>query len=251
LSNLIDLNGCYAVVTGGGRGIGRSIVERFVESGAAVAIWDSNKDIAEQTANELAGVGRVTAHVVDVADLGAVERTRDVTLKELGRVDILVNNAGIGGPIHATWDYPVDQWRRIMAVNFDGAYYCCRALIPQMIANNYGRVVNIASVAGKEGNPAMAAYSASKAAMISLTKSLGKELARYDIAVNCITPSSCQTDMLKDFDEAFVRTMLAKVPRGRFVSVEEIAAMTAFCASRECSFTTGGVVDISGGRGSK
>jgi 3-oxoacyl-[acyl-carrier protein] reductase len=174
--------------------------------------------------------------------------TRDATLKTFGRVDILVNNAGIGGPTQATWEYPFDAWRRIMAVNFDGAFYCCRALIPGMIANNYGRIINIASVAGKEGNPNMAAYSASKAAMISLTKSLGKELATYDISVNCITPSSCKTELLKDFDEEFVRTMLAKVPRGRFVLVEEIAAMVEFCSSTECSFTTGGVFDISGGR---
>ncbi len=179
---------------------------------------------------------------------GMVEQARDATVKAFGRVDILVNNAGIGGPTQSTWEYPLDAWRRIMAVNFDGAFYCCRALIPRMIANNYGRIVNIASVAGKEGNPKMAAYSASKAAMISLTKSLGKELASYDISVNCITPSSCNTELLKDFDEDFVRAMLAKVPRGRFVLVEEIAAMVAFCSSKECSFTTGAVFDISGGR---
>ena len=248
MSNVIDLRGYVAVVTGGGRGIGRAIAERFLDSNAAVAIWDCDKALAEQTARDLAGRGRVTAVVVDVADYAMVERARDATLKEFGRVDILVNNAGIGGPIRSTWEYPLDAWRRIMSVNFDGAFYCCRAFVPRMIANNYGRLVNIASVAGKEGNPRMAAYSASKAAMISLTKSLGKELATYDISVNCITPSSCKTELLKDFDEAFVRTMLAKVPRGRFVLVEEIAAMTAFCASKECSFTTGGVFDISGGR---
>lgn len=217
-------------------------------SGATVAIWDCDKALAEQAAHDLADRGTVIAVTADVADYRAVEQARDTTLKALGRVDILVNNAGVGGPTLATWEYPLDAWRRIMAVNFDGAFYCCRALIPGMIANNYGRIVNIASVAGKEGNPNMAAYSASKAAMISLTKSLGKELATHDISVNCVTPSSCKTELLKDFNEDFVRTMLAKVPRGRFVLGEEIAAMVAFCASAECSFTTGGVFDISGGR---
>jgi NAD(P)-dependent dehydrogenase (short-subunit alcohol dehydrogenase family) len=248
MPNKIDLSGRCAVVTGGGRGIGRAIVESFIDSGAAVAIWDCDEALAEQAARDLAGRGRVIAIAVDVADYGKVERGRDATLKAFGRVDILINNAGIGGPTQATWEYPLDAWRRIMAVNLDGAFYCCRALIPGMIANNYGRIVNIASVAGKEGNPNMAAYSASKAAMISLTKSLGKELATYDISVNCVTPSSCKTELLKDFNEDFVRAMLAKVPRGRFVLVEEIAAMVAFCASTECSFTTGGVFDISGGR---
>ena len=248
MSNKIDLSSRIAVVTGGGRGIGRAIVERFLDSGAAVAIWDCDNALAEQTGRDLAGRGRVTAITVDIANYNRVEQARDATLKMFGRVDILVNNAGIGGPTQATWEYPLDAWRRIMAVNLDGAFFCCRALIPDMIANNYGRIVNIASVAGKEGNPNMAAYSASKAAMISLTKSLGKELATYDISVNCVTPSACQTELLKDFDEDFVRAMLAKVPRGRFVLVEEIAAMVAFCASADCSFTTSGIFDISGGR---
>jgi 3-oxoacyl-[acyl-carrier protein] reductase len=185
---------------------------------------------------------------VDVADYAAVERTRDATLKAFGRIDILVNNAGIGGPTHTTWEYPLDAWRQVMAVNLDGSFYCCRAVVPHMIANNYGRIVNIASVAGKEGNPRAPAYSASKAALISLTKSLGKELATYDIAVNCITPSAAKTELLKQFTDDFVQAMLAKVPRGRFVLVEEIAAMAAFCSSAECSFTTGAVFDISGGR---
>lgn len=248
MSNKIDLHGRFAVVTGSGRGIGRAIAERFLDSGAAVAIWDCDKALAEQAARDLADRGTVIAVTADVADYRTVEQARDTTLKTFGRIDILVNNAGVGGPTQATWEYPLDAWRRIMAVNLDGAFYCCRALIPGMIANKYGRIVNIASVAGKEGNANMAAYSASKAAMISLTKSLGKELATHDISVNCVTPSSCKTELLKDFNEDFVRTMLAKVPRGRFVLVEEIAAMVAFCASAECSFTTAGVFDISGGR---
>jgi 3-oxoacyl-[acyl-carrier protein] reductase len=170
-----------------------------------------------------------------------------MTLKGFGRIHILVNNAGIGGPTQATWEYPLDAGRQVMAVNLDGPFHCCRAAVPHMTAANYGRIVNVASVAGKEGNPRASAYSASKAGLISLTKSLGKELA-YDISVNCITPSSADTVLLRQFSPDFVMAMLAKVSRGRFVRVEEIAAMAAFCASAECSFTTGAVFDISGGR---
>jgi 3-oxoacyl-[acyl-carrier protein] reductase len=248
MPNKIDLDGRRAVVTGGAQGIGRAISERFLASGASVAVWDRNQPLAEQTAQELKGRGRIVALGVDVADYAAVERARDATLKAFGRIDILVNNAGIGGPTHTTWEYPLVAWRQVMAVNLDGSFHCCRAIVPHMIANNYGRIVNIASIAGKEGNPRAPAYSASKAGLISLTKSLGKELAAYDIAVNCITPSAAKTELLKQFTDDFVQAMLAKVPRGRFVLVEEIAAMAAFCASAECSFTTGGVFDISGGR---
>ena len=248
MPNKIDLGGRLAVVTGGAQGIGRAITERFLASGAAVAVWDRNQPLSEQTAQELRGRGRIVALGADVADYAAVERARDATLKAFGRIDILVNNAGIGGPTLTTWEYPLDAWRQIMAVNLDGPFHCCRAVVPYMIANNYGRIVNIASVAGKEGNPRAPAYSASKAGLISLTKSLGKELATYDIAVNCITPSAAKTELLKQFTDDFVQAMLAKVPRGRFALVEEIAAMASFCASAECSFTTGAVFDISGGR---
>lgn len=249
MPNKIDLEGRFAVVTGGVQGIGRAITERFLDSGAAVAIWDRDTPHAAKTAQDLTdrGKGIIVLHV-DVADHRSVELARDETMAAFPRIDILVNNAGIGGPTQPTWDYPLDAWRQIMAVNLDGPFHCCRAVVPQMIANNYGRIVNIASVAGKEGNAQASAYSASKAGLISLTKSLGKELARYDIAVNCITPSSANTELLKQFSEEFVKAMLAKVPRGRFVDVEEIAAMAAFCASAECSFTTAGVFDISGGR---
>lgn len=248
MSNRIDLDGRFAVVTGGARGIGRAIAERFLESGAAVAIWDRDQSLGEKISRELKAHGRIVAFAADVADYRSVEQARDNTLTAFRRIDVLVNNAGIGGPTCTTWDYPLEAWRQVMAVNLDGAFHCCRAIVPQMIANNYGRIVNIASVAGKEGNPGAPAYSASKAALISLTKSLGKELASYNIAVNCITPSAAKTELLKQFTDDFVQAMLAKVPRGRFVRVEEIAAMAAFCASADCSFTTAGVFDISGGR---
>src|SRR6185295_3913217 len=223
MANRIDLDGRFAVVTGGAQGIGRAITERFLDSGATVAIWDRDARLGAKVAQDLVDRGHgIIALNVDVADHRSVERARDETLKAFPRIDILVNNAGIGGPIQDTCDYPVDAWRNVMAVNLDGPFYCCGAVIPQMVANKYGRIVNIASVAGKEGNPRMAAYSASKAGLISLTKSLGKELATHDIGVNCITPSSAKTELLKQFTPDFVQAMLAKVPRGRFVLVEEI-----------------------------
>jgi 3-oxoacyl-[acyl-carrier protein] reductase len=248
MSNKIDLDGRCAVVTGGAQGIGRAIAQRFLDSGAAVAIWDRDVRLAEETAQAFKARGRVVAFAVDVADYASVERGRDMTLKGFGGIDILVNNAGIGGPTQTMWEYPLDAWQQVMAVNLDGPFHCCRAVVPHMVANNYGRIVNIASIAGKEGNPQASAYSASKAALIALTKSLGKELAAYDISVNCITPSSADTALLQQFSPDFVKAMLAKVPRGRFVRLEEIASLAAFCASAECSFTTGAVFDISGGR---
>jgi 2-dehydro-3-deoxy-L-rhamnonate dehydrogenase (NAD+) len=248
MTNRIDLDGRIAVVTGGAQGIGRAIVERFLGSGAAVALWDRDAALAEQTARELANSGRVQTFTVDVSSLDDVERACERTLTGMERVDILVNNAGIAGPTHKSWEYPPEAWAAVMAVNLDGPFHCCRAIVPHMIAQNYGRIVNIASIAGKEGNPNASAYSASKAALIGLTKSLGKELAEYDIAVNCITPAAARTAILSQVTEDFIAYMLSKVPRGRFVEVEEIAALAAFCASAECSFTTGAVFDISGGR---
>ena len=248
MSNSIDLNGRMAVVTGGAQGIGRAIVERFLNSGAAVAIWDRDFRLAKNTAEELAAAGRVSAFGVDVRNYADVERARDETLKSLERIDILVNNAGIAGPNVTTWEYPLDAWREVMAVNLDGPFHCCRAVAPTMLAQNYGRIVNIASIAGKEGNPNAPAYSASKAAVIALTKSLGKELAGKDIAVNCITPAAARTAIFDQMTQTHIDFMLSKIPRGRFVTVEEIAALVAFCASAECSFTTGAVFDISGGR---
>jgi 2-dehydro-3-deoxy-L-rhamnonate dehydrogenase (NAD+) len=248
MSNKIDLSGRFAVVTGGAQGIGRAIVERFLDSGAAVAIWDRDRALAEKAAGELKARNRIAAVAVDVTRPAEVERAHDTTKAAFGRIDILVNNAGIAGPNIKTWDYPPEAWAQVMSINLDGPFHCCRALVPDMIAQNYGRIVNIASIAGKEGNPNASAYSASKAALIALTKSLGKELADKDIAVNAITPAAAKTAIFDQLTQEHIDYMLAKIPRGRFVLVEEIAALAAFCASADCSFTTGAVFDISGGR---
>jgi 2-dehydro-3-deoxy-L-rhamnonate dehydrogenase (NAD+) len=248
MANRIDLAGRMAVVTGGAQGIGRAIVERLLASDARVAIWDRDRALGERAAGELNAQGRIIALEVDVTDPQAVERARDDTLAAFGRIDILVNNAGISGPNVPTWEYPIEAWRQVLSINLDGPFHCCRAVAPSMIAQNYGRVVNVASIAGKEGNPNAPAYSASKAGLIALTKSLGKELAGYDIAVNCVTPAAAKTAIFDQMTEQHINYMLAKIPRGRFVFVEEIAATVAFACSAECSFTTGGIFDLSGGR---
>jgi 3-oxoacyl-[acyl-carrier protein] reductase len=248
MANKIDLGGRTAVVTGGAQGIGRAIVERFLDSGAAVAIWDRDTKLAEKTAAAVRGNRRVETVTVDVTKLDEVARARDATVKAFGRIDILVNNAGIAGPNVKTWEYDPAAWAEVMRVNLDSQFYCCRAVVPLMIAQNYGRIVNVASIAGKEGNPNAPAYSASKAGVIALTKSLGKELATYDIAVNCVTPAAAKTALFDQMSQQHIDYMLSKIPRGRFVEVDEIAAAVAFCASAECSFTTGSVIDISGGR---
>jgi 3-oxoacyl-[acyl-carrier protein] reductase len=248
MANRIDLTDRVAVVTGGAQGIGRAVVERFLDSGASVAIWDRDAVLGDTTAAELEARGRASAFTVDVTKLAEVERARDETVAAFGRIDILVNNAGIAGPNVKTWEYPPEAWSEVMTVNLDSQFYCCRAIVPGMIAQNYGRIVNVASIAGKEGNPNAPAYSASKAAVIALTKSLGKEVASYDIAVNCVTPAAAKTAIFAQMTQQHIDFMLSKIPRGRFVAVEEVAALIAFCASAECSFTTGAVFDISGGR---
>lgn len=248
MTNKIDLSGKFAVVTGGAQGIGRAIVERFLDSGASVAIWDRDAALAKKTVGEVAKRGKAIAVSADVTNYQDVERARDETLKALGRIDILVNNAGIAGMNTTTWDYPIEEWRKVMSINLDGQFHCCKAVVPGMIAQNYGRIVNIASIAGKEGNPNAPAYSASKAAVIALTKSLAKETAGKDIAVNAITPAAAKTAIFDQMTQQHIDFMLSKIPRGRFVLVDEIAALAAFCASAECSFTTGAVFDISGGR---
>jgi len=248
MANRIDLGSRFAVVTGGAQGIGRAIVERFLDSGAAVAIWDRDLPLAEKTTGELARGGNVIAVGVDVTVPAEVDSACARTVAAFGRIDILVNNAGIAGPNMKTWEYSPAAWAQVLDVNLDSQFLCCRAVVPQMIAHNYGRIVNIASIAGKEGNPNAAAYSASKAGVIALTKSLGKELADYDISVNCITPAAARTAIFNQITQEHIDYMLSKIPRGRFVQVAEVAALAAFCASAECSFTTGAVFDISGGR---
>ena len=244
--NRIDLEGRRAVVTGGAQGIGRAIAERLLASGAAVTLWDRDPEELESTREALgAGTGGV---VVDVADPASVERAAAATLGEAGGIDILVNNAGIAGPNATTWEYPVDEWRQVIDIDLNAVFYCCRAVVPHMIERGYGRIVNIASIAGKEGNPNASAYSAAKAGVIGLTKSLGKELADRDIAVNCITPAAARTRIFEQITQAHIDYMLSKIPRGRFVLVEELASLVAWLVSEENSFTTGAVFDASGGR---
>src|SRR6184192_4151620 len=217
--NKIDLNGRCAVVTGGAQGFGRAIAERFVASGAKVAIWDHDLPFAEKTAREIGPP--VSAFKVDVSDLAAVENTRDETLKAFGKIDILVNNAGIAGVNKTVWETDLDEWRKVLRINLDGPFICCKAVVPAMLAQKYGRIVNIASIAGKEGNPNAAHYSASKAGLIALTKSLGKELATSGILINCITPAVIQTDILKQVTQQHIEYMLSKIPMGRFARSEE------------------------------
>ena len=244
--NKIDLNGRCAIVTGGAQGFGRAIAERFVASGARVAIWDNDQTLAEKTAREIGEA--VIAFKVDVTDLAAVEKTRDETLKALGKIDIFVNNAGIAGVNKTVWETDFEEWRKVLRINLDGPFICCKAIVPTMIRQDYGRIVNIASIAGKEGNPNAAHYSASKAGLIALTKSLGKELAKYNIMVNAVTPAAAKTAIFDQMTQQHIDFMLSKIPKNRFVLVEELAALAAWLASEDCSFSTGAVFDISGGR---
>jgi NAD(P)-dependent dehydrogenase (short-subunit alcohol dehydrogenase family) len=246
--NQIDLGGRRAVVTGGAQGIGKAIAERLLASGAWVSLWDRDPALVAATARELAPRERVHSMVVDIVEAGAVESAAALTAEALGGIDILVANAGIAGRNDTVWQYPVDEWRRVLDVNLTGTFHCCRAIVPLMIKQNYGRIVTVASIAGKEGNPKAAAYSAAKAGVIALTKSLGKELATHDISVNCITPAAAKTAILEQLTPAHVEYMLSKIPRGRFVQIEEIAGMVAWLVSQENSFTTGAVFDLSGGR---
>ncbi len=227
----LDFEERTAIVTGGAQGIGAAIAKRLEAGGAAVRVWDVSGSPA-----------------VDVADPASVERATKSALADFGRIDILVNNAGISGPNKPTVDYPVEDWERVLRVNLTGTFLASRAVAPHMAAAGYGRIVNIASVAGKEGNPNAAAYSASKAGVIALTKSMGKELATTGVLVNCVTPAAARTAIFEQMTQAHIQFMLSKIPMGRFVAVDEIAALACWLASDECSFSTGAVFDISGGR---
>lgn len=246
--NRIDLNGRVAVVTGGARGIGYAAAERFLASGAKVAIWDSNIERARASAEQLSALGTVSAHAVELTDEAAVQAVTAETLAAYGKIDIVVNNAGITGGNGTTWELDPKVWREVIEVNLIAPYLVCRAVVPHMIAAGYGRIVNIASIAGKEGNPNASHYSTSKAGLIGLTKSLGKELATKNILVNCVTPAASQTEQFGQMTQAHIDYMRSKIPMDRFVLPEEIAAMIAWLSSEDCSFTTGGVFDISGGR---
>ena len=246
MANDIDLKGRTAVVTGGAQGFGKAITERFLKSGAKVAIWDQDIALAREDGPG-ARRGRRGGRLRCLRPRSR-SKARDATIEALGRIDILVNNAGIAGVNAKTWETDVEEWRKVMRINLDGPFICSRAVVPLMIAQNYGRIVNIASIAGKEGNPNAAHYSASKAGVIALTKSLGKELAGYDIAVNAVTPAAAKTAIFDQMKQEHIDFMLSKIPRNRFVTVEEVAALVAWIASSENSFTTGAVFDISGGR---
>ena len=242
--NQIDLNNKTAVITGGAQGFGYSMVERFSQSGAKVVIWDKDQELIDS----LDLPDNVSAVTTDVTTYDSVENSVKETLKKNNTIDILVNNAGIAGPSFKTWEYPIDQWQNVVDIDLTGVFYCCRAITPHMINNNYGRIVNIASIAGKEGNPNAMPYSAAKAGVIALTKSLGKELSDKNIAVNCVTPAAAKTRIFDQISQEHIDYMLSKIPRGRFLKVDELASMVSWLVSEENSYTTGAVFDLSGGR---
>ncbi len=243
--NRIYLEGRIAIVTGAARGIGRAIAERLAGSGARVAVWDVDAAAARAAAEAISDAAAFTADVTRPDEIAAALAA---TEKRFGPPDILVNNAGISGPNHPLTEYPEAEWRHVVEVDLFGVFYCCRAVVPFMQRRDWGRIVNIASIAGKEGNPNASAYSAAKAGVIGLTKSLAKELAGTGIRVNCVTPAAAKTDIFAQMTEAQIEYMLSKIPMGRFVQVEEVAALVAWLSSEECSFSTGAVFDISGGR---
>jgi len=241
---MANFNGQTAVITGGAQGIGLATAKRFIEDGCEVMIWDVDEKMGLEASKEL----KCQFLKVDQTENDLVEEATKKTIQLMNKIDILVCSAGIAGPTFSTWDYPIEEWSKVFNVNVNGVFYCNKHVVKTMRENGYGRIINIASIAGKEGNPNASAYSASKAAVIALTKSLGKETADHDIAVNCITPATAKTRILDQVSQEFIDYMISKIPRNRFVKVEEIASLITFLASKENSFTTAGVFDISGGR---
>jgi 2-dehydro-3-deoxy-L-rhamnonate dehydrogenase (NAD+) len=244
--NQLDFVGRHAVITGGATGLGYAIAQRLIQSGGSVTLWDRDEEAARKAA--LALGAKADWVLVDVSAHESVQAAVQSTLRRTSRIDALVNSAGITGPNTKVWDYPVDAWRDVMDVNLNGLFYCCREIVPVMREAGYGRIVNIASVAGKDGNPNASAYSASKAAVMALTKSLGKELADTGIRVNCVTPAAVKTAIFEQMSEQHIQFMLSKIPMGRFGTPEEVAAMVGWLCTEDCSFSTGAVFDLSGGR---
>ncbi len=246
--NQIDLNGKTSIVTGGARGIGLAIARRLLASGARCCLWDSDRAALESAARELNGLGEVHTVVVELTQADSVAEARAATLQLCGSVEILVNNAGVAGANKKTWEMSPDEWRRVLEINLVGVFLCCREIIPTMLEKGYGRIVNMASIAGKEGNPNASHYSASKAGVIALTKSLGKELARSGVLVNCVAPAVIKTELFSQMTQEHIDYMVSRIPMGRFGLKEEAAALVAWLCSEECSFNTGAVFDLSGGR---
>jgi 2-dehydro-3-deoxy-L-rhamnonate dehydrogenase (NAD+) len=246
--NDLDLKGRVAVITGGARGIGYATAKRALQSGAAVCLWDIDRTRAESSQRELEALGPVSVQMVELTDADGVRAAADGTVAAHGKIDVLINNAGITGGNGATWELTPDVWRRVIDVNLTGSFLTCRAVVPHMISRGYGRIVNVASIAGKEGNPNASHYSASKAGLIAMTKSLAKELAPRNIVVNCVTPAAARTEIFAQMKQEHVDYMLARIPMGRFLELEEVASLICWLATEECSFSTGAVFDISGGR---
>ncbi len=242
--NQIDLKDKVAIITGGAQGFGYSMVERFSKSGAKVVIWDKDEELLKS----LTLPENVNYEIVDITSYDSVQKSTIATLDKNNKIDILINNAGIAGPSFKTWEYPIDQWQNVIDIDLTGLFYCCKSIVPHMIKANYGRIVNIASIAGKEGNPNAMPYSAAKSGVIALTKSLGKELADKNIAVNCVTPAAAKTRIFDQISQEHIDYMLSKIPRGRFIKVDELASMVSWLVSEENSYTTGAVFDLSGGR---
>ena len=246
--NNIDLKNRTAIVTGAAQGFGLAISERFINSGAKVIMWDIDGETLKKSIKKINNPKLSFDSVLDVTKFEKVSKEIEKNIKEHKKIDIIINNAGISGPNTKVWNYPIDEWHKVIDLDLNAVFYCCKAIIPHMIKNNYGRIVNIASIAGKEGNPNASAYSSAKAAVIGFTKSLGKELADKNIAVNCVTPAVAKTRIFDQMTQEHIDYMLSKIPRNRFVKVQELASLVSWLASEENSFSTGAIFDLSGGR---